>query len=134
MTLIFQVGSQGGQEGGGCYFLHPESGGWFQDGELESRLNAGQSFDMSVRHITPHTPYDTLSKLVPGAVFVTIMRKPLERFISLFNFRHDLKRHYKVRASFPMRYFPSRLNVKLLAVFEHLEMCHKFREAIRSWQ
>lgn len=80
----------------GSYFLHPRKTGWFAEGELLERYNEGQRFDMSVRHITPYTPYRLMELLVPHGVFVTIMRRPLDRFISLFNFRRDMKRRFKV--------------------------------------
>ena len=81
----------------GFYFLHPKATGWFVRGELESRRDQGQKYDISLRHVTPYTPYGVLEDLVPGAQFVTIMRDPVERFLSLFNFRGELKRKYKVR-------------------------------------
>lgn len=77
--------------------MHPKATGWFGRGELESRRDEGQSFDISLRHVTPYTPYGVLEELVPGAAFVTIMRRPAERFLSLFNFRGDIKKKYKVR-------------------------------------
>lgn len=88
-----QVGHQRGS-----YFLHPKETGWFARGELESRRDKGQKFDISLRHVTPYTPYGVLEELVPGAAFVTIMRRPVERFLSLFNFRAELKKKFKVRA------------------------------------
>ncbi|CAM9824021.1 unnamed protein product [Pylaiella littoralis] len=89
-TYIAQVGHQRGS-----YFLHPKATGWFARGELESRRDEGQRFDVSLRHVTPNTPYGVLEELVPGAAFVTIMRRPVERFLSLFNMRADLKRRFK---------------------------------------
>lgn len=89
-TYIAQVGHQRGS-----YFLHPLAKGWFAQGELESRRDQGERYDISLRHVTPYTPYDVLEDLVPGAQFVTIMREPVERFLSLFNFRGELKRRYK---------------------------------------
>ena len=82
------------------YFLHPLAKGWFGRGELESRRDQGEKYDISLRHVTPYTPYGVLEDLVPGAQFVTIMRDPVERFLSLFYFRGELKRRYKVRLSF----------------------------------
>lgn len=87
-----QVGHQRGS-----YFLHPKGTGWFARGELESRRDLGHKFDISLRHVTPYTPYGVLEELVPGASFVTIMRRPVERFLSLFNFRGELKKKFKVR-------------------------------------
>lgn len=94
ITLYYavQVGHQRG-----LYFLHPRATGWFAEGELESRRDQGQKFDVSIRHITPYTPYGVLEDLVPGATFATIMRDPLDRFISLYNFRGNLKQKFKVR-------------------------------------
>ncbi|CAM9316128.1 unnamed protein product, partial [Ectocarpus fasciculatus] len=89
-TYIAQVGHQRRS-----YFLHPKATGWFGRGELESRRDEGQAFDISLRHVTPYTPYGVLEELVPGAAFVTIMRRPAERFLSLFNFRGDIKKKYK---------------------------------------
>lgn len=80
----------------GSYFLHPRATGWFKPGELESRRDLGHTFDISLRHVTPYTPYGVLDDLVPGATYVTIMRRPVERFLSLFNFREELKREFKV--------------------------------------
>lgn len=79
--------------------MHPEATGWFAPGELESRRGNGHRFDISLRHVTPSTPYGVLEELVPGAAFVTIMRRPVERFLSLFNFRGDVKMKFKVSGS-----------------------------------
>lgn len=92
--IVPKVGNQRGS-----YFLHPKATGWFERGELESRRDQGERYDVSIRHMTPYTPYDVLEDLVPGAQFVTIMRDPLERFLSLFDFRAELKKRYKVRLS-----------------------------------
>eukprot|EP00752_Nemacystus_decipiens_P002277 g2158.t1 len=89
-TYIAQVGHQKG-----CHFLHPRAKGWFERGELESRRDLGHKFDISLRHVTPYTPYGVLDDLVPGAAYVTIMRRPVERFLSLFNFRDELKRKFQ---------------------------------------
>lgn len=83
----------------GSYFLHPKATGWFARGELESRRDQGERYDISMRHMMPYTPYGVLEDLVPGAQFVTIMRDPLERFLSLFDFKAELKKRYKVRLS-----------------------------------
>lgn len=91
---VAQVGHQRG-----CYFLHPRAKGWFEQGELESRRDLGHKYDISLRHVTPYTPYGVLDELVPGAAYVTIMRRPVDRFLSLFNFRDELKTKYKVCAS-----------------------------------
>lgn len=79
--------------------MHPKGTGWFARGELESRRDQGQKFDISLRHVTPYTPYDVLEQLVPGVTFVTIMRHPVKRFLSLFNFRTELKNNFKVRTT-----------------------------------
>ncbi|CAM9139754.1 unnamed protein product [Ascophyllum nodosum] len=89
-TYIAQIGHQNR-----AYFLHPRATGWFAQGELESRRDQGQTFDISLRHVTPYTPYNVLEALVPGAVFATIMRDPVERFLSLFNFRGEIKRKFR---------------------------------------
>ncbi|CAM9334716.1 unnamed protein product [Scytosiphon promiscuus] len=88
-TYIAQIGHKRRS-----YFLHPEATGWFAPGELECRRDKGQRFDVSLRHVTPSTPYGVLEELVPGAAFVTIMRRPAERFLSLFNFREEIKRKF----------------------------------------
>lgn len=76
--------------------MHPRATGWFKQGELESRRDLGHKFDISLRHVTPYTAYGVLDELVPGAAYVTIMRRPVERFLSLFNFREELKNKFKV--------------------------------------
>lgn len=91
--ILLQVGHQRG-----CYFLHPRARGWFEKGELESRRDGGHRYDISLRHVTPYTPYGVLDELVPGAAYVTIMRRPVDRFLSLFNFRDELKKGFKVCA------------------------------------
>lgn len=91
MVTWIQVGHRKGS-----YFLHPQQTGWFKDGELLERMNKGQRFDLSIRHVTPNTSYRLMELLVPGASFVTIMRRPLDRFLSLFNFRKRYKIQYKV--------------------------------------
>lgn len=128
-----QVGTQGSAEGGGCYFLHPKSNGWFQERELESRLWEGQRFDMSVRHITPYTPYETLSRLLPGAVFVTILREPVDRFLSLFNFRHDLKRKYKVGTHSLTHSLPVCLSARLPRLSEAARQVRASGGAVTRW-
>jgi hypothetical protein len=89
--------------------LHPEEKGWFAPGELKRRAlaatlasssfssssstttttaksSSGAFFDVSFRHLSPHAEYGPLLQLLPGCRVVSILRAPLSRFVSLFNF------------------------------------------------
>jgi len=90
--------------------LHPEEKGWFAIGELKRRARAaiaaggasppsattnGAYFDVSFRHLSPHTEYEPLQQLLPGCLVVSILREPLSRFVSLFNFVGSVRATHK---------------------------------------
>jgi len=92
--------------------LHPEEKGWFAVGELKQRARVaaaagrasssssatnpdGAYFDVSFRHLSPHTEYEPLQQLLPGSLIVSILREPLSRFVSLFNFVGSVRATHK---------------------------------------
>lgn len=75
--------------------LHPEDKGWFAPGELARRGARGEQYGVSFRHITPHLNFDALDILLPQARYVTILREPVSRFVSLFNFVGNVLRAYR---------------------------------------
>ena len=74
--------------------LHPLDKGWFAPGELARRGAKGERYGASFRHLSPHLEYAALDVLLPRARYATILREPVSRFVSLFNFvGHLLKQH-----------------------------------------
>jgi len=97
--------------------LHPLDKGWFAPRELEARAkafgsSAGSSatgassglFDVSFRHLTPHADYASLGRLLGGPaappLFVSILREPVSRFVSLFNFVGTIRVKYRSAEAF----------------------------------
>jgi hypothetical protein len=80
--------------------LHPLDKGWFGKGELARRGNAGQRFGASFRHMSPFLEYAALDVLLPRARYVTILREPVSRFVSLFNFVGTALRGFRTAEKF----------------------------------
>jgi hypothetical protein len=97
--------------------LHPLDTGWYQENELKSRADAGQSYDLSYRHLSPVVEYDQLARVVPEALLTTgtpppppspssppppphptpppaVMRNPDTKFVSMFNFVQTTKSQF----------------------------------------
>ena len=59
-----------------------------QGASTTRRGSGGERYGASFRHVTPHVDYARLDVLLPvaGALCVTVLREPLARFVSAFNF------------------------------------------------
>lgn len=64
-----------------------------------SRAKKG-SYDVSYRHLSPHLDYVAMNALLPNCLFVSILREPVSRFVSLFNFVKTLRVKYKTAQAF----------------------------------
>lgn len=78
----------------GMYALHPWSSGNFREGELSKRAANGEIYDIMYRHPTPHLDEASLTNLVPNALWVTIVREPVSRFLSAYNFVKRISKQY----------------------------------------
>lgn len=78
----------------GMYALHPWASGNFREGELAKRAANGEIYDIMYRHPTPHLDEMSLTKLVPNALWVTIVREPVSRFLSAYNFVKRISKKY----------------------------------------
>lgn len=78
------------------YSLHPEAHGNFREDELSTRAAKGQVYDLFYRHPTPRLDELSLRILVPDALWVTIIREPVSRFLSAYSFVKRLSRRYSV--------------------------------------
>ena len=87
--------------------LHPKDKGWYQDNELKSRADEGQTFGLSFRHLTPVVEYDQLTRLVPNAMMTTIVRNPNTKFVSMFNFVETTKKKFRTPEAFVDAVFSS---------------------------
>ena len=80
--------------------LHPLDKGWFKEGELKLRVAQGQAFEMSFRHMSPVLELDVLQDIVPNAFLTTIVRNPVTKFNSMFNFVQTTSAKYKTIENF----------------------------------
>jgi len=80
--------------------LHPLDKGWFQEGELKARVAQGQTFEMSFRHMSPVLELDVLQEIVPDAFLATIVRDPVTKFNSMFNFVQTTREKYRTIENF----------------------------------
>ena len=91
--------------------LHPLDKGWFTKDEIGDRADSGQTFDMSFRHMSPVVEFDNLSRIVPDAFLTTIVRNPVTKFNSMFNFVKSTRRKYGTAENFVDAVFQGKAEV-----------------------
>ncbi|KAJ8598830.1 hypothetical protein CTAYLR_008538 [Chrysophaeum taylorii] len=91
-TVAEFLSSVGAREG--LHSLHPEQNGAFAEGELARRAKRGERYDLVYRHPTPRLDEASLATLVPNALWVTIIREPVSRFLSTLDFVQRVSRRY----------------------------------------
>ncbi|GMH97807.1 hypothetical protein TrVE_jg9553 [Triparma verrucosa] len=109
--------------------LHPTKDGWFKENELKGRARLGHRFDVSFRHMTPVLELEPLQELLPDSLITTIMRDPVTKFNSMFNFVQTTRAHYGTAMNFVNAVKEGKASVK-----EKNDLCNNLAYSISGSQ